>query len=1090
MKFIADLHIHSFYSRATSKDLTFEHLWKWAQLKGVHVVATGDVAHPGWLAEIKEKLEPAEEGLFRLKSEYESKVKDEIPGACERIVRFLIGGEISNIYKKNDKVRKIHNVVFTPSIEATEKLQARLEKIGNIRSDGRPILGLDSRDLLEIVLELDSQAHLIPAHIWTPWFAMLGSKSGFDSVEECFGDLTEHIFALETGLSSDPSMNWRLSQLDRYTLVSNSDAHSPQKLAREANVFNTELSYHSIFDALKTGDNEKFWGTVEFFPEEGKYHYDGHRKCGIRWNPKTTLENNKICPVCGNPVTVGVMHRIETLADCESGRKKENAHSFKSLIPLPEILSEVLQVGPASKKVRQAYESLLENLGSELSILQDVPLEDIKNSGGELLAEAVKRMRDGNVTLAGGYDGEYGVIKLFEDDERERYTTQLGFFGETNRRKNKIENNNADASQPLPKSKLHDSKKGTKNIVLKEKQENYSTGDNNILAGLNEQQKEAVLCTNQPLIIAAGPGTGKTKTLTTRIAYLVKEKIASPENVLAITFTNKAAGEMKLRLTKLLNEDASGKITVKTFHALGATILKNEGEKIGLKNTFSICSEEERRTILKKLYTGFGEKEINNYLEQISFAKNNLLTQGSPEVKEFTGIYSNYQSYLRRNQTVDFDDLISMCVSLLDEFAEVLIEYQTMYKWISVDEYQDINYAQYRLMKLLCTDSNNICVIGDPDQAIYGFRGADRKYFLKFENDFPGAKTVSLNKNYRSTQMILDASSQVIAKGSEKNDSRLLSDLISKTRLEIYQAPTYKAEAEYVVHQIEKMVGGTSYFSLDSGRVGDEDIGDRSFGDFAVLYRLGVLANPLIEAFERSGIPYQTVGDTLFYEKKEVKEIITYLRFIYNPDSKLLAQMRDKHFEKILLLLEEIRLDYESCKIVDIIDRINEFLVKNLLTKDNEKRAELVNKLKSRVASFENRLNDFLESTTLQKETDEYDPRADRVTLITLHGSKGLEFPVVFITGCEENLIPYKRENKTFDAEEERRLFYVGMTRAKEKLILTHCKSRFLFGKSIGNKPSRFIYDIENKLKELKKAEPGKQKKEKTKEDTGQLGLF
>ncbi|MCG8605640.1 endonuclease Q family protein, partial [bacterium] len=386
MKFVADIHLHSYFSRATSKQLNLEHLYKWAQLKGVQVVGTGDIAHPGWLAEMTRKLEPAEEGLFRLKPEYARAMDQEVFKACRGTVRFMLAGEISNIYKKNNKVRKIHNVVFLPSFDAVQKLQASLEGIGNIRSDGRPILGLDSRDLLEILLETDPQAYLIPAHIWTPWFALLGSMSGFDSVQECFDDLTPHIFALETGLSSDPPMNWRLSALDRYTLVSNSDAHSPQKLAREANLFNTELNYPAIFDALKTGSAATFEGTVEFFPEEGKYHFDGHRKCGIRWDPKTTLTHEGVCSDCGRKVTVGVMHRVEKLADRKTDDPVSARHPFTRLIPLPEILAEIYDVGVNTKKVRKSLEMLLSKLGSELHILMDVPTEDLENLGGALLS--------------------------------------------------------------------------------------------------------------------------------------------------------------------------------------------------------------------------------------------------------------------------------------------------------------------------------------------------------------------------------------------------------------------------------------------------------------------------------------------------------------------------------------------------------------------------------------------------------------------------------------------------------------------------------------------------------------------------------
>src|SRR5690606_8209610 len=283
------------------------------------------------------------------------------------------------------------NVIFAPDLDAVGRIQARLERIGNIRSDGRPILGLDSRDLLEIILEVDERCYLIPAHIWTPWFAMLGSMSGFDTVEECFGDLTPHIFALETGLSSDPPMNWRVSNLDRYTLVSNSDAHSPQKLAREATCFDCDLSYDAIFAALRSGDPATFRGTIEFFPEEGRYHVDGHRKCGICWHPATTLAHGGICPVCGKEVTVGVMHRVEMLADRPEHERPPRTHPYTSLVPLPEVLGELQGVGAGSKRVQQEYFRLLARLGPELAILRDLPLAEIAAVGGTTLAQGGRK---------------------------------------------------------------------------------------------------------------------------------------------------------------------------------------------------------------------------------------------------------------------------------------------------------------------------------------------------------------------------------------------------------------------------------------------------------------------------------------------------------------------------------------------------------------------------------------------------------------------------------------------------------------------------------------------------------------------------
>ncbi|MFX0135522.1 MAG: endonuclease Q family protein [Candidatus Hodarchaeota archaeon] len=428
MFFIADLHIHSYYSRATSKQLNLEHINKWAQLKGVQVVATGDFTHPKWFNELQEKLEPAEHGLFSLKKEYGKNAQFEVFKSCEGPVRFILSTEISNIYKKGDKVRKVHNIILAPSFESASKIQSKLERIGNIYADGRPILGLDAKDLLEIVLDTDELACLIPAHIWTPWFSVLGSKSGFNSIEECFEDLTPHIFALETGLSSDPAMNWRLSKLDKFTLVSNSDAHSPQKLARNANIFKCDLSYPAMLEALKTGNPNLLEGTIEFFPQEGKYHYDGHRNCNVRMAPNETIANNGICPVCGNKLVLGVAYRVEMLADRKHGEKHDRALPFISLIPLPEIIAEVKNQGINTKAVNKLYYNLLSKLGSELAILRDTPLINIEKFGGPLLNEGIRRMRNGDLYISPGYDGEFGTVHIFKEEERNKFKSQFLFF--------------------------------------------------------------------------------------------------------------------------------------------------------------------------------------------------------------------------------------------------------------------------------------------------------------------------------------------------------------------------------------------------------------------------------------------------------------------------------------------------------------------------------------------------------------------------------------------------------------------------------------------------------------------------------------
>jgi len=423
MRFIADLHIHSKYSRATSKDMAPEALWRWAQLKGITVVGTGDFTHPAWLMELTERLEPAGDGLFRLKKEFQSK---DIPDSVRADVFFMLSSEISCIYKKNGRTRKIHSIVYVPDLIDCAKINIALSRIGNLASDGRPILGLDAKVLLKIVMDTCPHAMFVPAHAWTPHFSVFGAESGFDSLEECFEEFTPHIHAIETGLSSDPPMNWRWSALDRITLISNSDAHSPAKMGREANIFDTEISYSAIADAITTKKN--FLGTIEFFPEEGKYHYDGHRACGVNLSPKETIRHNYLCPQCGRRVTVGVMHRVEKLADRVDGFKPEGALPFYSVIPLTEILAETLEVGVASKAVDQEYQKLIQRLGSEFKILLDSSLPDIERVASPIIREAIARVRQGNVHITPGFDGEFGKIKIFEGAERKQIKGQATLF--------------------------------------------------------------------------------------------------------------------------------------------------------------------------------------------------------------------------------------------------------------------------------------------------------------------------------------------------------------------------------------------------------------------------------------------------------------------------------------------------------------------------------------------------------------------------------------------------------------------------------------------------------------------------------------
>ncbi len=976
MFFYADLHIHSKYSRATSKNCDLENLAIWAKKKGLDVISTGDFTHPAWFEEIKEKLIPAGDGVFRLKPEIEKQI---YKNSDTEPVKFILSVEISTIYKKGDKTRKVHHVVFVPNMEAAQNFRQKIGAIGNINSDGRPILGLDSRNLLETTLESGENSFIIPAHIWTPWFSVLGSKSGFDSIEECYEDLSEHIFAVETGLSSDPEMNWRVSKLDKYRLVSNSDAHSPSKLAREATVFDTNPDYFSIMNALKTGNG--YVGTVEFFPEEGKYHEDGHRKCNVCLTPEESNKLNGLCPVCGKPMTIGVLNRVCELADrtADSTFKPDNAGQVYSLVPLPEIISEILGVGPSSKSVTNEYERLINKFGSELSILRQVPIDDISKDF-PLLGEGISRLRDGKVIKQAGYDGEYGIIRLFEKEELVK--------------KNFI-NLKLDIEIPEPlenkvKNKSFEPKIIPTTQTLKQEIKNNTEKTK----CLGKFQQAAVDNSNNQLLITAGPGSGKTTVLTRRLAKIISENIHFPQNCLAITFTRKAAQEMKIRLQTILKEKAKN-INIHTFHSLCFSILKEQYEAAGLNKDFQVMSEQEKELCTDK------------------------------------SILEN---------TLDFDQLITLTVKLLEENPEIQQLYRERFKYTSVDEYQDIDENQYKLIRLLVPENGNICVIGDPNQAIYGFRGGDSKFFQNFTQDYKNAQPISLKNNYRSTGNIVDASNQMI-------ESFNIVSMYEKPheRITIHTAPTDKSEAEFIASTIENLIGGHNLFSIDSSRTAGQK-SELSFSDFAILYRTSSQLPPIIEALDRTGMPYVTVSNEPLCSKKPVHDLLSRL-----TDGK-----------NIIEQLEDL-----SKEFADKIDN------------------NTINFLLDTARNFETK-TDFIHEISMSTEADTLDKRADRITLMTLHSSKGLEFKCVFIAGLEDGILPLYKAKEENETEEERRLLYVGMTRAEERLFLTRAIKRKWLGTYKNLKISPFLEKIERNLLELSKFE----QKQKEENNTQQLSLF
>ena len=1054
MAFYADLHIHSKYSRATSKNCDLKHLAYWARKKGITVIGTGDFTHPVWQAELKEQLVPAEPGLFRLQPALEKEVAQMLPSACQGTTRFMLSVEISTIYKKGDKTRKIHHLLYAPNFSAVERMTERLSRIGNVKSDGRPILGLDSRHLLEITLESDPGSYLVPAHIWTPWFAALGSKSGFDAIDECYADLAPHIFAVETGLSSDPEMNWRVSSLDRFRLVSNSDAHSPGKIGREACVFDTELDYFSIRRALETGQG--YQGTIEFFPEEGKYHLDGHRNCQIRLLPHQTKQLEGRCPACGKPLTVGVMHRVDDLADREDDTPPETAGAVQSLVPLPEMLSEILHVGPKSKKVGQHYEGLLNQLGPELQLINDVPLEDIRKGGDTLIAEAISRLRKQEVIREAGYDGVYGTIRLFREEELRQKTNGASLFTQEPSPQTKQENTPTGVRGADSPKQGRTTQRKTDAAQTHSTSEFPTTSDDpvaapstDILAGLDSDQRGAAEIIAGPLLIVAGPGSGKTRTLTHRIAHLIRNHHVRPEHCLAITFTRRAADEMRERLHRLLPAVADA-IPLFTFHALGMSILQEHWNAAGLQRGFRVASDAERQHLLRETL-GVSARQTRSLLSAISVAKRT----GQALAKDRQAdIYHRYQQELDTRNLVDFDDLIGRAIQVFEADTGLRDTYRERYQWVCIDEYQDVDEQQVRLIKLLVPPDGNICAIGDPDQAIYRFRGADVRFFAQFTTDFPGAPVVRLTRNYRSDSNIVHLSSQVIApSGSEQQSTPVLAD--TPSLITLHEARTEKAEAEFVVQSIETLLGGHSFFSIDSGRSRDAEDRAVSFSDIAVLYRTEAQAEAAVEALHRSGMPFQKYAHTRLLDHPGVAILIDTLR--EQPGDGALVARLEAACDKA----ETDRTGDETRAALELLQPI--------------------------ARECGDDLDRFLSTLALETQVDTWDPRADRISLLTLHAAKGLEFSAVFIVGCEDGILPLTwGKAGAADLEEERRLFYVGVTRAKTKLYLCHAQKRRWRGTVQAMSPSPYLADIEEQLLDRRRSQLSARGKKKA----DQLELF
>jgi DNA helicase II / ATP-dependent DNA helicase PcrA len=1006
--FHADLHIHSRFSRACSKDSDIEHLSWWALRKGLTVLGTGDFTHPAWAAELKDTLVPAEPGLFRIRPELERRLARDIPASCAGPVRFLLSVEISTIYRRDERTRKVHHLLYAPDFEAADRITAALARIGNLASDGRPILGLDSRDLLEITLDGGPGCYLVPAHVWTPWFAVLGSRSGFDAVRDCYADLAGHIFAVETGLSSDPAMNWTCSSLDAYRLVSNSDAHSPPMLGREATAFGTDLDYFAMAEALRTGQGLD--GTIEFFPEQGKYHLDGHRKCGVRIEPEQTRALEARCPACGKPVTVGVLHRVAELADRPAGFRPDGAAGFTCLVQLPEIIGEIFATGPKSKKVTGELGRLVAALGPELSILREVPLDDLRRAGGARLAEGIGRLRRGEVIRDAGYDGEYGTIRLFQPNELDA-TAALFAVGDLPvsgaQTRNSAERTGVSQAAHRPRARRGDTAAAA------------PPASGSVLNGLDPDQRAAATAA-APLLIIAGPGTGKTRTLTHRIAYQIAELGRPAGQFLAITFTRRAAQEMRDRLAGL-GAALDDELTVTTFHGLGLRILREHRAAAGLPRQFGVADEAARLRVAAEL--AGSERE------------------GSKLADDPAGRVALRAELIARG-LVDCDGLAELSAALLGEHPDIAAELRARWPFISVDEYQDIDAVQYDLLRALSGDGAGLTVIGDPDQAIYGFRGADVGIFGRFAADYPAATAVELTRNYRSSPAIVTAAMQAIAPTTlVPSRAAAAAGRPEPGDVSLHVAADEHAEAAWIAAAIDQLLGGASFHSLDSGRADGHGHGKLGLSDIAVLYRTDGQASALGQALTRAGLPYQKRSHDLLACRPAVADIVREMRLVAAVGD-VLAQLT-----AAVRALAAARGERDAT----VVD----------LRAAGEVLAPLARRCGSDVERFRTEI-------ALGAETDALDPRAEAITLLTLHGAKGLEFDVVFLAGCERGLLPLRRPGSgpltPAEAAEERRLLFVGMTRARGRLVLTCAARRSRHGAEEAAGRSPFLASVNPEL--------------------------
>lgn len=1263
MHVIADLHIHSSYAQGAHRDLSLETIALWAKRKGIHVVGTGDWTHPRWWSELRAKLIPAEDGLFRLRTDLETKLDQQLPpNLHEAPLRFVLGGELATIYEQDNKVRKVHHLLFAPDFARAQHIQRQLEPYGDLSVDGRPTLSLSSRDLLALIVESSPRCHLIPAHIWHPWNGLLGSTHGFDTVEECYGDMTPHIFALETGLSSVPSMSRRCSQLDSFSLVSFSNARKPEQLGREATLIQTSLSYDNLFAALKQDTMEQpTLQTLECYPERGRYFLDGHQSCETRLTPTEYRTLQGRCPVCQKPLTQGVLHRIEELSDrTQHAAVQRTQARFMQLLSLPEILSEILEAPLHSSKLRQCYLDVLREFGSEFTLLRDVPIEDIHRSQVPLLSEAIQRVRAGYLQLTAGYDGEYGKVRIFKDGESK--STSLSLFEWVGP---SFESSPPEAERPLPSgeerpvdeqqpsTQLHlfpvaSSKEdllepplsGSKESVQTEKPDSNNlatkpdlpsnrqnkpehrrssspgkassekeTGTNGtqpkaskteakhtdrsklaanmsseanqrpplgppprskptkqrvvppqqLLAGLNTEQRAAVLHKGSPLQLVAGPGTGKTRTLIHRLAYQIASRQVLPQHAVVLTFTHEAANHFQRELFAQLGSSAH-RVFVGTFYKFclrllqdfRADLLSTSQKSLGKLPPdlpSSLLGAFEKLALLEAI----AEKNdfprdrhtLRYSMDRITWAKQNLFTPEDLEHDDlehsdsFLSTYRSYQKYLARNHRYDLDDLLFETVRMLRSNPDRCQLLQLQFRAFVIDEYQELNEAQYRLLRFVVSDFAELSVAGDPDQHVYAYCGSQRKFFDRFVHDFspPHRQAVRLPlwRNYRSPETVLDAAHQIINKLHDPQRVQTLATHSGPLFIPISVYPDPESEAQSIALQIQDFAqhaktpqpqlvpsipepGQRPLETEQSMEVplapirGEEHYYRiRGYRDIAILYRSSQQLPSLERALREANIPYQLTRSGSITSHGDMQLLLGLLRCLSFPHQPALSlplvlqywpgvtnttrmdlfpfpvqssltpaealsqamentpvppdqhaplQQLTRFLKRIQSLAKKQRnsRDLLEC----LVDELGKLLPPEALPSGPRLQALLALSLQSMTPQK------LLQYLLIEHAPNIPPPLSDSVSLLPIRASKGREFPVVILPGCEEGLLPWKEALLDPAAmAEERRLFFLGMTRCSQVLWLTQTTRRVLLDQPHALAPSRFLKDIQPYLSML-----------------------